>query len=221
LLENNGPRYKDTEMQRLGLLQDKEYDGSPTTPALGDDFSILGGSPMPVDDEDGVVFGVINPALNEYFVDVTSTIARPGLNPYLIRGWFDTNFNSTFDHPGELFVNRIAMYEPGVYTERFLLDFNPDPEQGLYSRFRLTYIDDPAGLNGGVTLTTDILPIGEALGADGMSHGEVEDYGGRLYVIPEATSIVMSVTGALFFTCRRHMRARRPLRLSHLPAAVR
>ena len=62
---------------------------------------------------------------------------------------------------------------PGQYTRHYDLGFNP---KDYYSRFRLTWIDDPLGENGGVSFATDVRPTGEYLGADGISHGEVEDY---------------------------------------------
>ena len=91
-----------------------------------------------------------------------------------------------FEHPTELFINEFLELAFGTYTFRYYLDFDP----GLYySRFRLTWIDDLYAVLGGVTRVTDITPFGEFLGADGLSHGEVEDY------VPAPPTILLLLTG--------------------------
>jgi hypothetical protein len=179
LLASDGPRYNEGEFQRLGGRWDGESDGQPTIRANGDDLSLLGGFPSPVDDEDGVYFG-------DSFVDVTINIERLGLNYYFLDAWWDVNMDGRFEHPTELFINEFLELAFGTYTFRYYLDFDP----GLYySRFRLTWIDDLYAVLGGVTRVTDITPFGEFLGADGLSHGEVEDY------VPAPPTILLLLTG--------------------------
>jgi|688.fasta_scaffold224866_1 hypothetical protein len=160
LLATDGPRYYEGDLQRLGVNWDGEEDGQPSLFANGDDL-------VHWDDEDGVIFG-------DSWVDVNFNINRPNKkNIYQLRAWWDNNINGAFDHALELFIDDLLMPEPGTITKRYNLGFNPTD---YYSRFRLTWIDDPFGINGGVTLSTDIQPTGEYLGSDGISHGEVEDY---------------------------------------------
>ena len=177
----DGPRYDEGFYQRLGVQWDSETDGQPTILANGDDLSIGGGFPKPVDDEDGVIFG-------ESWVDVLFNIARPGENKYQLRAWWDKNENHQFDHPGdllpgvtfpELYINDLLTLTPGRYTYRYDLGFNP---KDYYSRFRLTW--DPR---------EDVKPWGEVFSkqdcmlgtTDCISHGEVEDYA----PIPEPSSV--------------------------------
>ena len=178
LLESNGPRYDEGVLQRLGAQWDSEIDGQPTILADGDDKSILGGFPTPVDDEDGVIFG-------DSWVDVTFNINRPDPNPYQLRAWWDTNYNGVFDHTSELYIDDLLTLAPGIFTKRYNLGFNPKAD-GLYSRFRLTW--DPLDL--------DVKPFGEyyskadcnttdAAAGNCISHGEVEDY----VHVPEPSSI--------------------------------
>ncbi|AVQ73505.1 hypothetical protein B5D77_21285 [Microcystis sp. MC19] len=185
LLASDGPRYDEGNLQRLGSQWDSEIDGQPTILADGDDKSILGGFPTPVDDEDGVVFG-------DSWVDVTFNISRPDPNPYQLRAWWDTNYNGVFDHTSELYIDDLLTLAPGIFTKRYNLGFNPKAD-GLYSRFRLTW--DPLDL--------DVKPFGEyyskadcnttdAAAGNCVSHGEVEDY----VHVPEPSSIF----GLLAFT---------------------
>jgi hypothetical protein len=178
LLASDGPRYDEGNLQRLGSQWDSEIDGQPTILADGDDKSILGGFPTPVDDEDGVIFG-------DSWVDVTFNINRPDPNPYQLRAWWDTNYNGVFDHTSELYIDDLLTLAPGIFTKRYNLGFNPKAD-GLYSRFRLTW--DPLDL--------DVKPFGEyyskadcnttdAAAGNCISHGEVEDY----VHVPEPSSI--------------------------------
>ncbi|TRU68843.1 MAG: PEP-CTERM sorting domain-containing protein [Microcystis viridis Mv_BB_P_19951000_S69] len=178
LLESNGPRYDEGDLQRLGEKWDREIDGQPTVKADGDDKSILGGFPVALDDEDGVIFG-------DSWVDVTFNISRPDPNPYQLRAWWDTNYNGVFDHTSELYIDDLLTLAPGIFTKRYNLGFNPKAD-GLYSRFRLTW--DPLDL--------DVKPFGEyyskadcnttdAAAGNCVSHGEVEDY----VHVPEPSSI--------------------------------
>ena len=185
LLASDGPRYDEGVLQRLGAQWDSEIDGQPTILADGDDKSILGGFPVAVDDEDGVIFG-------DSWVDVTFNISRPDPNPYQLRAWWDTNYNGVFDHTSELYIDDLLTLAPGIFTKRYNLGFNPKAD-GLYSRFRLTW--DPLDL--------DVKPFGEyyskadcnttdAAAGNCVSHGEVEDY----VHVPEPSSIF----GLLAFT---------------------
>jgi hypothetical protein len=165
----SGPRYEEGHEQRLGRLWDTEPDGQPSPNADGDDLN--GGCSQfacfPPDDEDGVIFGANS-------VDVAINVDRDGENDYGLRAWWDLNENGIFDHASELMMDEILKsITPGQYTRHYDLGFNP---KDYYSRFRLTWIDDPLGENGGVSFATDVRPTGEYLGADGISHGEVEDY---------------------------------------------
>jgi hypothetical protein len=187
LLASDGPRFNEGEFQRLGRQWDGESDGQPTIRANGDDISLLGGFPSPVDDEDGVYFG-------DSFVDVTINIERLGLNYYFLDAWWDVNMDGEFEHPTELFVNDFLELAWGTYTFRYFLNFDP---RAFYSRFRLTWIDDLYGVLGGVTRAADITPFGEFLGADGFSHGEVEDY------VPAPPTIWLVLTGLALLLRRR------------------
>jgi hypothetical protein len=181
LLASDGPRYQEGDLQRLGDKWDRERDGQPTVLANGDDLSLLGGLPAPVDDEDGVIFG-------DNWVDVIFNILRPGENKYQLRAWWDTDKDGCFDHPtdlnclgNELFINDLLNLTPGTYTKRYNVGFDP---KKYYSRFRLTW--DPLDL--------DVKPWGEYFSkadctssstAGCISHGEVEDYA----PIPEPSNI--------------------------------
>jgi hypothetical protein len=182
LLASDGPRYDEGVLQRLGAQWDSEIDGQPTILADGDDKSILGGFPVAVDDEDGVIFG-------DSWVDVIFNITRPDPNPYQLRAWWDTNYNGVFDHTSELYIDDLLTLAPGIFTKRYNLGFNPKAD-GLYSRFRLTW--DPLDL--------DVKPFGEyyskadcnttdAAAGNCVSHGEVEDYVHVPEPIPEPSSI--------------------------------
>jgi hypothetical protein len=174
LLGSDGPRYNEGLFQKLGRLWDGEPDGQPTPYADGDDIGFgcgLYSCNLSPDDEDGVDFG-------DNWVDVTFNITRPDPYPYQLRAWWDTNYNGSFDHATELYINDILTLSPGSFTnpKRYNLGFNPKA-YGLYSRFRLTW--DPLDL--------DVKPYGEyyskadctiddAAAENCTSHGEVEDY---------------------------------------------
>lgn len=180
---DEGPFYTEGKNQRLGTLWEREPDGQPTKEANGDDNSILGGSPEPINDEDGVIFG-------DSWVDVLLNIVRSGENKYQIRAWWDKDRNYCFTHPteptcpgeNELFIDDLISLTPGFYTRRYNLPFNP---RDYYSRFRLTW--DPLDL--------DVKPTGQFFSrpdcmpdmtAYCISHGEVEDYA----PVPEPRSIL-------------------------------
>ena len=164
-LDADGPRYEEGDLQRLGALWDAEPDGQPSLLAFGDDVNLFAGFPEPADDEDGVNFG-------SSFVEVAFNIARPGLNEYQLRAWWDTNLNGCFDHAtadvcglgSELYIDALLQLEPGLHTKRYDLPFDP---RDFYNRFRLTWNpEDP-----------DVWPYRESLSqASATSHGEVEDY---------------------------------------------
>lgn len=181
LLSSDGPRYQEGDYQRLGMNWDAEPNGQPTRWANGDDNNLwgVGGA----DDEDGVIFG-------DSWVNVLIDITRPGFNDYSLRAWWDINENGIFDHLAELFINDTLSLDAGSYWRHYDLGFNP---KDYYSRFRLTWIDDPLGMAGGVSLATDITPHGEFLSADGLSHGEVEDY------VPEPGTFALFMAGAFVF----------------------
>lgn len=177
----NGPRYTEGERQRLGIDWDRESDGQPTIPANGDDISLLGGSPMPTDDEDGVIFG-------DNWVDVILNILRPGEHKYQLRAWWDVDKNGCFAHPteptcqgNELFIDDLISLTPGIYTKRYSLPFNP---KDYYSRFRLTWepLDLDVKPSGEYFSNPDCMP---SMIANCISHGEVEDYA----PVPEPNSI--------------------------------
>jgi len=187
LLASNGPRYREGNLQRLGLQWDSESNGQPTKLADGDDRSILDPFPGGVDDEDGVTFG-------DSWVDVIYNITRLPKSNYNLRAWWDLNKNGVFDHQSELVIDDSQELTAGMLTKRYnktntngKLNFDP---RRFYSRFRLTF--DPIG---------DVLPFGEVFSRDCpdinnptncVSHGEVEDYA----PIPEPSSIF----GLLAFT---------------------
>lgn len=185
LLASDGSRYQEGVLQRLGGEWDGESDGQPTVLANGDDLSLLGGFPTPVDDEDGVIFG-------ESWVDVIFNITRPDANKYQLRVWWDTNENGVFDHTSELYIDDLLTLSPGIFTKRYNLGFDP---KDYYSRFRLTW--DPLDL--------DVKPFGEyfskadcnltdAAAGNCISHGEVEDFA----PVPEPTSALsLLALGAL------------------------
>jgi hypothetical protein len=172
-----GPRYYEGDLQSLGFAWDGEIDAQPTDNALGDDDSQLGGDPVPYDDDDGVTFGA-----NDVSIAVRSN--RSGLSSYRLRGWFDLDDDGEFNHSTELKIDSIVDVTPGDYNFNFPLGFDP---QLSFSRFRLDWIDDPLGLFGGVSLLTDVTPVGEFLAADGFSHGEVEDFA----AIPEPATMLL------------------------------
>ena len=187
LLNSNGPRYVEGDLQRLGLLWDKEANGQPTVLADGDDLSLLGGNPSPLDDEDGVIFG-------SNFVDILFNITRPGENNYNLSAWWDCNRDGDFDHGGttngncpnsqglELVIDDDLLLTPGIFTKRYNLGFDP---KDFYSRFRLT-----------CNPIEDVTPVGEIFSNDNcnvsgpvrqsISYGEVEDYP----PVPEPTSTI-------------------------------
>jgi len=153
IFANDGPRYREFELQKFGQFADAEIDGQPNCPADGDDINPAVGP----DDEDGIVFVPGG-------VDIHANITRPGANEYIIDAWFDTNNNGFFDHPVERIISRVETLVPGFYTFFEPLGFNGED---YYSRFRLTYGVDPI---------IDLKPYGEYLATDSISHGEVEDY---------------------------------------------
>lgn len=166
LIESDGPRYQEGELQRLGNIWDTEINGQPTPLADGDDRSILGGCRcIGDDDEDGVIFG-------DSWVDVTFNIARPENNLYQLRAWWDFGMDGFFDHTGDLVIDDLLTLAPGILTKRYDLGFNP---KKYNSRFRLTL--DPLDLDvkpwGEVFSNTDC-SIGNTENC--ISHGEVEDY---------------------------------------------
>ena len=112
-------------------------------------------------------------------------ISRPDPNPDQLRAWWDTNYNGMFDHTSELYIDDLLALNPGIFTKRYNLGFNPKAD-GLYSRFRLTL--DP--------LDPDVKPFGkyyskadcnatDAAAGKCVSHGEVEDY----VHVPEPSSL--------------------------------
>jgi len=107
-----GPRYDEGELQRLGFLWDAERDGQPTVKADGDDKSILGGFPVALDDEDGVIFG-------DSWVDVIFNITRPEQAQYNLRAWWDLNKNGVFDHANELIIDDRLGLTAGGLTKRY------------------------------------------------------------------------------------------------------
>lgn len=172
LLGSNGPRYNEGDLQRLGHQWDAELDGQPTAFADGDDTNLLGvgGS----DDEDGVIISG-----NDIWIDLD--LFRPGENRYRLRGWLDDDDNGFFEHTDDMIIDELIDLDIGTHPadcnllgcELHFSAFGADQH---YSRFRLTWIDDPTGVLGGVSDLTDITPWGEFDGSDGLSHGEVEDY---------------------------------------------
>ena len=195
LLASDGPRYDDGFFQRLGFEWDAEPDGQPTIQADGDDVSLLGGFAIPVDDEDGVIFG-------DSFVDIIFNITRPGANDYQIRAWWDIDEDGCFDHLGvlgfddmcpgnesELFINETFTFEPGIFVKRFDLG-DLDPRK-FYSRFRLTWepLEDVPPFTE-VFSAADCTPA-DAIAGNCISHGEVEDYPPK---VPEPSTILSLLT---------------------------
>lgn len=188
LLASDGPRYQESYPQHLGTRWDYEPDGQPTRAANGDNLNLWGyGSP---NDEDGVIFGAS-------WVNVFIEILRPGLNAYQMRGWWDTDENNMFDHLAELFIDDNLWLDVGGYWLHYDLGFDPSM---YYSRFRLTWLDDPSGDRGGLTLLTDVTPFGEFVAADGISYGEVEDY-----YVPEPPTLALLVIAMLGAGVRMRM----------------
>jgi hypothetical protein len=186
----NGPRYYEGAMQSLGFVWDGEIDGQPTDDARGDDDSQLGGDPIPYDDDDGVTFGASD-------VSIAVTSNRSGVNSYRLRGWFDVDADGEFNHATEMKIDSVLALSPGLNPlPAYVLGFDP---RTMFSRFRLDWIDDPLGLAGGVSLLTDVTPVGEFLAADGFSHGEVEDFA----PIPEPTTAALMVGVAATLAARR------------------
>jgi hypothetical protein len=202
LLDSNGPRYNEGDLQRIGFNWDYEPDGQPTLNADGDDNNTwwgVGGQ----DDEDGVIFG-------DSWVDVIFNIARAGSSDYQLRAWWDTNSNGIFDHRSELYIDDLLSLSPGFSIKRYNLSFNPSD---YYSRFRLTW--DPLDL--------DVKPFGEsysksdcnsANAATGncISHGEVEDYA------PVPGPLPMLGVGAFFSYARRLRRLSKSLKTDKIYA---
>jgi hypothetical protein len=186
-LSSDGPRYKDGSA-RFGTSWDAEPDGSPTPQANGDEIGYWGVGGK--DDADGIVFG-------PNYVDVTWNVMLPGLNDYQLRAWWDLNNNGVFDHPTEMFINDTRALNPGVYTFRYNLPFDP---QKYYSRFRLTYLDPghtvqilPDGTQSSFP-TDDILPYAEFVDqVTGISTGEVSDFA----PVPEPATVTMLALGVL------------------------
>lgn len=171
LFATDGPRYSEGMLQRLGRRWDVDPDGQPTVRANGDDRDV---DPLDFDrsdDEDGVVFG-------PDFVDIVLDIGRLGVNDYLLRAWWDIDFSGMFEHPTELFIDELLSLDFGIHEFRFNLGFDP---RDFYSRFRLTW--DPLDLN--------VLPHGEFVSMDGISHGEVEDYS----PVPEPATLALLALG--------------------------
>ncbi len=190
LLASDGPRYAEGGQQGLASFWDAEADGQPSSLADGDDASLSGGFPGPADDDDGVRFG-------DGFVDVTLRIEREGRSSYLLRAWWDVDRDGCFGHTSatacnrvsELFIDDLLMLESGVYTRRYLLPFDP---HGFFSRFRLSW--DP--------VERDVWPYREFVSqADGISHGEVEDY-----AVPEPASLILFGGGSLAMLALRRRR---------------
>ncbi len=171
-LKDDGPRYADGVLQRLGEQWDAELDGQPTPCAFGDDINLWGvGGP---DDEDGVQFSSDS-------VTVTVNVGRPG--DYQLRAWWDLDWSDEFD-AWEMQIDQLLTLTAGEHEKTYGLWFDP---RYYYSRFRLTWLDDPVGWMqtdpitglpiGGPTL--DVTPWGEFVSIhNGVSYGEVEDYHG-------------------------------------------
>lgn len=162
LLSNDGPRYNEWTLQRLGSNVDSEIDGQPNCSASGDD------SDTGEDDEDGIVF-----SSNGIVANVTINHSSP--NDYRFDAWFDLNDNGYFDEATEHIINSQLVYNASNggllqsltsnnYSYNFAFGFDP---RDYYSRFRLTF---------GIPTSTNILSYGEYDAGDGGSHGEVEDY---------------------------------------------
>jgi len=163
-LASDGPRYAEGVLQHLGSLWDAEPDGQPTARANGDDLNYWGVGGL--DDEDGVIFG-------ENWVQVWLCNGWDDLEAFNLRAWWDLDRDGTFDHTDEMEIDAILSFSPGNAAFKYYFGFDP---RLYYSRFRLTWVDDPDGYLGGVTRTTDITPWGEFVAADFISYGEVEDY---------------------------------------------
>lgn len=147
-----GPFYRESYWQRLGDRADQEDDGQPSPHADGD-------SERPhVADEDGVAFG-------PNFVSIKLRVLRPGAEPYAIDCWFDTNSNGRFDHPAEHLHIPVTVSGPTGPDGEVVVRGLPFDPRRHFSRFRLTWGGGAVG------------PTGEITAADGISHGEVEDYG--------------------------------------------
>jgi hypothetical protein len=80
----------------------------------------------------------------------------------------------------EAFIDELLTLEPGRYTRRYSLPFDP---LEFPSRFRLTW--DP--------IDGDVWPYGQFVSrADGISHGEIEDY-----FVPEPSAFLLAGIGSL------------------------
>ncbi len=180
---SDGPSYSEGNGQHLGREWDYEPDGQPTSKANGDDINYWGVGIL--DDEDGVVFG-------KDYVDIMVNIDRAGENWYMLDAWWDLDWSGTFEHIEELIIDELLALDAGEYVFRFNLGFDP---RDYFSRFRLTWVDDSNGENDGVSFLTDVTPWGVFVGADGVSHGEVEDYA----PVPEPAAILLFGTGLLGF----------------------
>jgi len=188
LFASDGPRYKNGDLERIGDRVDYEPDGQPTPLADGDDNNLLAVGSL--DDEDGVF-------ITSSDITIDLTILRPGQNEYRLRGWVDFDDNGLFDHTGNMVIDDVLSLVPGTYSFNYPVT---DADES-YSRFRLTWIDDPTGTLGGVSLATDITPAGEFSAADGISYGEVEDYP----PVPEPTSLTLLALGGLMLSRRRQV----------------
>ena len=61
---------------------------------------------------------------------------------------------------------------------------------------------------GGLSINTDITPMGEFLAQDGLSHGEVEDFA----PIPEPTTAILFALASIFGAGCRRRRSRTNLK---------
>lgn len=177
LRKDDGARYLESELQRLGIYKDDEIDGQPDPNAFRDDLSDLDGFSVQKDigDEDGVVFG--GSSATGFWADVTFNINRlydpnrPEASDYQLRAWF--NRALLIDDllrlaPGLIPSDPEVIPEPNfpnLFRKRYFLPFDPSK---TYSRFRLTW--NPINLN--------VQSFGEffSQGDNQISHGEVEDY---------------------------------------------
>ncbi|MEQ9617121.1 MAG: caspase family protein [Phycisphaerales bacterium] len=168
-LANDGPRYSEWTLQKLGMFTDGEPDGLNDCMASSDDLNAV------PNDEDGVTFG-------PNCVTVRFTIAHPDPHQYRIDAWWDLNDNGVFDEPGEHIIDFRPTLAAGEYFETFPLGFNPSL---FYSRFRLTWVDPTTGVP--PLLPGNVVPPFRIIRAmsDNIAHGEVEDYPMPDLMIPD------------------------------------